>query len=154
MVDIKWDLHALNELRCLLALLVVCLLALLVQKLDMKWDLRALIQFRCTPAPHNATDVPKPIKCQGDADTLTCGPIDKGATKCSKPAPSPPAKICFASKKPVKETVDVALWNRIYGTSPEVESCQFCFLLGVADRPFFVTTGADKTGMLTHADVC
>ena len=150
----KWDLHALTELRCLLALLVIYLLALLVQKLDMKWDLHALIQFRCTPAPRNATDVPKPIKCQGDTDTLTCGPTDRGTTKRSKPAHSPPAKICFASKGLVKKTVDVTLWNRIYVTSPEVESCQFCFLLVVADRPFFVKSGAEKIGMLTHADVC
>ena len=121
--------------------------------LDLIWDLTPLGEFSCTPALGNATYKPLKRSCAGDSDVTTCGRVDTGATKCAKAQTPAPGKVCFTSGEVVAESVDKALWKRIYGQSPGAESCRTCFVLGVADRPFFVNPPTLPTNTYIKAAV-
>ena len=121
--------------------------------INLLWDLTPLGEYSCTPASKNASHFPSPKPCQGDSDVTTCGPLETGATKCSKGQTPAPSKVCFNSGELVPTSVDQGLWERIYGQPPGAQSCRTCFLLGVADRPFFVNPPTLPTNSYIKAAV-
>ena len=50
--------------------------------------------------------------------------------------------------------IDVDLWQRTFGRSPEERSCRVCFMMSVADQPFFIDYDADFSYLdpITNAD--
>lgn len=44
-------------------------------------------------------------------------------------------KVCYQAVEEVSPFVDVSLWNKTYGTLPNSDSCQVCFVLNVANQP-------------------
>lgn len=91
--------------------------------------------FTCKPSPSAA-----PVACQGPGDVSTCVP-ENGGTACKESdikKTVAPFKVCFQTGEGLRPGVDEALWQRTFGRPSEERSCKVCFLLSVADKPFFI----------------
>jgi len=101
------------------------------------WDLGAMSLFTCVPLGSSG-----PIKCNGPRDTSTC----PNGTPCQGSdikKTIEPFKICYQAGEAKRPGVDVELWHRTFGRSPEARSCKVCFLMSVADKPFFIDFDPD-----------
>ena len=98
----------------------------------LRWDLGAMGLFTCIPSGATA-----PVKCNGLTDTTTCS----GGTPClasDAKKTIAPFKVCYQAGEATRPGVDLELWQRTFGRSPESRSCQVCFMMSVADKPFFI----------------
>jgi hypothetical protein len=49
-----------------------------------------------------------------------------------------PFKVCYQSGEATRPGVDVDLWHRTFGRLPEERGCLVCFMMSVAEAPFFM----------------
>jgi hypothetical protein len=103
----------------------------------LQWDLGAMSLFSCVPRGSS-----RPVKCNGPSDTSTC-PNGTPCRNSDIKTTIEPFKVCYQAGEAKRPGVDVSLWRRTFGGSPEALSCEVCFMLSVADKPFFIDFDAD-----------
>jgi len=101
----------------------------------LRWNLGPMAAFTCVPSPGMT-----PIPCRSTGDVTTCPP-ENGGSACKESdikKTVTPFKVCYQAGEGVRPGVDVELWQRTFGRPPEEKSCKVCFMLSVADKPFFI----------------
>ncbi len=98
----------------------------------LRWDLKTMGLYTCVPK-----DATLAVKCQGPSDVTTCGTL---GTPCEAPQriSVSPFKICYNAGEELRPGVDEQLWQRSFGQKPENKTCEVCFMMSVADKPFFI----------------